>query len=234
LGSVAKAWTASADGNSRSAIKVVSRGLPSRVFTFPLRDAGVLTDANARLGADVDRYSFIVVGLHHLLLAGLPAHFESFLPSQAVGSLPANMPARCFGQTINLGLPWFSMIKIGQSQETHPTAPLRLGVSLASHPGKNLTGWFLDLPELGGKQIELLKEAVPRLSSLGFLWDSTIGEVQFRATESASSAAGVTLQSLPIQRAEELEATFGPTRCSNGAPRPQSFRSPSRAQRSMK
>src|SRR5262249_47025824 len=38
LGSVAKALTASADGNSRTAIKVVSRGLPSSVFTFPLRD----------------------------------------------------------------------------------------------------------------------------------------------------------------------------------------------------
>src|SRR4029453_16849820 len=38
LGSVANALTASADGNSRSAIKVVSRGLPSSVFTFPLRD----------------------------------------------------------------------------------------------------------------------------------------------------------------------------------------------------
>ena len=33
-----------------------------------------LADANARLGADVDRYSFIAVDLHHLLLAGLPAH----------------------------------------------------------------------------------------------------------------------------------------------------------------
>src|SRR5438132_1312870 len=29
---------------------------------------------DARLGADVDRYSFTVVDLHHLLLAGLPAH----------------------------------------------------------------------------------------------------------------------------------------------------------------
>jgi len=35
----------------------------------------------------VDRYSFIVVDLHHLLLAGLPAHFESYMPSQAVPSL---------------------------------------------------------------------------------------------------------------------------------------------------
>jgi hypothetical protein len=53
--------------------------LPCRRF------AGVLTDADARLGADVDRYSFIVVDLHHLLLAGLPAHFESYHPSHAVG-----------------------------------------------------------------------------------------------------------------------------------------------------
>jgi hypothetical protein len=50
--------------------------------------SGVLTDANARLGADVDRYSFTVVDLHHLLLAGLPAHFESYMPSQPVRSSP--------------------------------------------------------------------------------------------------------------------------------------------------
>ena len=42
--------------------------LPCRRF------AAALADHDARLGADVDRYSFIVVDLHHLLLAGLPAH----------------------------------------------------------------------------------------------------------------------------------------------------------------
>ena len=43
--------------------------------TFPYRRfADILTAACARLGADVVRYSFIVVDLHHLLLAGLPAH----------------------------------------------------------------------------------------------------------------------------------------------------------------
>jgi hypothetical protein len=35
-----------------------------------------LTDDGARLGADVDRYSFTVVDLHHLLPAGLPAHSQ--------------------------------------------------------------------------------------------------------------------------------------------------------------
>jgi hypothetical protein len=38
------------------------------------RFAPALTGSGARLGADVDRYSFIVVDSHHLLLAGLPAH----------------------------------------------------------------------------------------------------------------------------------------------------------------
>jgi hypothetical protein len=38
------------------------------------RFADILADAYARLGVDAVRYSFIVVDLHHLLLAGLPAH----------------------------------------------------------------------------------------------------------------------------------------------------------------
>ena len=43
--------------------------------TYPYRRfAGILANDSARLGADVVRYSFIAVDLHHLLLAGLPAH----------------------------------------------------------------------------------------------------------------------------------------------------------------
>jgi len=43
-------------------------------YTLPCRRfADILAVACARLGADADRYSFIAVDLHHLLLAGLPA-----------------------------------------------------------------------------------------------------------------------------------------------------------------
>ena len=42
--------------------------------TYPYRRfADTLTSARARLGADVARYTFIAVDLHHLFLAGLPA-----------------------------------------------------------------------------------------------------------------------------------------------------------------
>jgi hypothetical protein len=47
--------------------------------TIPCRRfADTLAGAAARLGADVDRYSFIVVDSHHLLLASLPAHSHGF------------------------------------------------------------------------------------------------------------------------------------------------------------
>jgi putative tryptophan/tyrosine transport system substrate-binding protein len=75
-------------------------------------------------------------------------------------------------------------------------------------PGGNLTGLFLDLPELGGKQIELLKEAVPTLSRVAFLWDSTVGLIQFRATEAAARTAGVASLSLQVQRQEDFSGAF--------------------------
>ena len=44
--------------------------LPCRRF------ACTFTNTGTRLGADVDRYSFIVSDLHRLFLAGLPAHTQ--------------------------------------------------------------------------------------------------------------------------------------------------------------
>src|SRR5689334_24749823 len=40
------------------------------------RFAHILADVRARLGAEVVRYAFLVTDLHHLLLAGLPAHSD--------------------------------------------------------------------------------------------------------------------------------------------------------------
>jgi putative tryptophan/tyrosine transport system substrate-binding protein len=81
-------------------------------------------------------------------------------------------------------------------------------VKSLARPGGNFTGLFLDLPELGGKQIELLKEVVPRLSKPGALWDSAIGEAQFRATQTAAQTAGVTLRSLPIRGPDDFKNAF--------------------------
>jgi putative tryptophan/tyrosine transport system substrate-binding protein len=78
-------------------------------------------------------------------------------------------------------------------------------VKSLARPGGNITGFFLDIPELGGKQIELVKEAVPTVTRLGGLWDTTIGTVQFRATETASRSSGITLESLPIRGVDDIK-----------------------------
>ena len=49
-------------------------------YTLPYRRfADVLADACARIGGDVDCYSFTAVDFHHILLASLPAHSLSFV-----------------------------------------------------------------------------------------------------------------------------------------------------------
>jgi ABC-type uncharacterized transport system substrate-binding protein len=81
-------------------------------------------------------------------------------------------------------------------------------VKSVARPGGNFTGFFLDIPELGGKQIELLTEAVPKVSRLAVLWDATIGTAQFHATEMAARPAGVRLQSLPIRQVKDIHGAI--------------------------
>jgi putative ABC transport system substrate-binding protein len=95
---------------------------------------------------------------------------------------------------------------VGVDLESDPVASGL--VKSVARPGGNFTGFFLDIPELGGKQIELLMEAVPRVSRVAVLWDAAIGAVQFQATETAPRPAGVTLQSLPFRRVEDINAAF--------------------------
>ena len=56
-------------------------------YTLPYRRfADVLADACARIGGDVDCYSFIAVDFHHILLAGLPAHSLTLQPAHSRGN----------------------------------------------------------------------------------------------------------------------------------------------------
>jgi putative tryptophan/tyrosine transport system substrate-binding protein len=91
---------------------------------------------------------------------------------------------------------------VGIDLESDPVA--NGWVKSLARPGGNCTGLFLDIPELGGKQIELLKNVVPTLTRLAALWDPTIGTLQFNAIETAARSSGVTLESFPIRTAEEI------------------------------
>ena len=83
------------------------------------------------------------------------------------------------------------------------------GASLA-RPGGNVTGFSTHYPEISGKQLELLKEIVPRLSRVAVLGNSTVpGNAQvLREAELAAGAFGIKLQHLEVQNANEIETAF--------------------------
>jgi len=89
------------------------------------------------------------------------------------------------------------------------TDPVAAGwVSSWAHPGGNLTGLFLDLPELSGKHVEFLTAAIPNLRRIAVLWDVQISNPQFKATVDAAKAAGLSLQSLGFHEAGEFDAAL--------------------------
>jgi hypothetical protein len=95
--------TASAPGFGVFEAQWLAYALPYRRFAAAHVDtlSDTLVDASARLGADADRYSFIVVDLHHLLLAGFSGardnHFQHLLecisPHLCASSVCATVPA---------------------------------------------------------------------------------------------------------------------------------------------
>lgn len=89
------------------------------------------------------------------------------------------------------------------------TNPVDAGwVKTLARPGGNVTGFFLDIPELSGKQIQFLTEAVPRLKRVAVLWDAPLATSQFKATEGAARAVGLELQSLPFRQPEDFAASL--------------------------
>jgi putative ABC transport system substrate-binding protein len=83
-------------------------------------------------------------------------------------------------------------------------------VASLARPGGNITGLSLMLPEVSGKRLELLREAVPTLSHVAVLWnpDGSGSTLVFKETQTAAHALGLQLQSLEVRRPDEFDQAF--------------------------
>jgi len=89
--------------------------------------------------------------------------------------------------------------------------PVRSGlVSSLAHPGGNVTGVTVLGPGLAAKRLELLKEAVPNMSRVAFLWNPANPDQKssFDEVQAGARTLGVTLQSVEARSGEELERAF--------------------------
>jgi putative tryptophan/tyrosine transport system substrate-binding protein len=86
------------------------------------------------------------------------------------------------------------------------TDPLAKGyVKSLARPGGNITGMFLDLPELSGKQVGLLKEIVPHLSRIAIFGVRGLNAAQFAAAENAVQALTLQAEVMEVQVADDFE-----------------------------
>jgi len=83
-------------------------------------------------------------------------------------------------------------------------------VASLARPGGNLTGLSSVSQDLSGKRLELLKEAIPKVSRVGVLYDPNdpAKVAEFKEIEVAARPLGVQLQSLEVRSLDELESGF--------------------------
>jgi putative ABC transport system substrate-binding protein len=82
-------------------------------------------------------------------------------------------------------------------------------VASLARPGGNITGLSSRAPEVSGKRLEILKEAVPHLSRVAALWhrDAPVGPY-LKETEAAAQALGLQLQTLEVGSPDALDQAF--------------------------
>jgi putative ABC transport system substrate-binding protein len=83
-------------------------------------------------------------------------------------------------------------------------------VATLARPGENVSGLSTLSPELSGKQLELLKEVIVRLSRIGVLGTSNQpGYAQVaKQIETAAKTLGVKLQILDVLSPNDIETAF--------------------------
>ncbi len=163
-----------------------------KAFTEGLTEAGyvvgqnVLVDVRIPKGDTFEQFPdfaarFVTQGVD-VILAANPHAIEAV--SQATKTIPV----------------------VGVDLESDPVA--RQWVTSLARPGGNVTGFFLDIPEMSGKQLQFLKDAKSNLARVAALGDPRVNELQFRATEAAARGGGLTLLTLPVKSLNEIVAAI--------------------------
>jgi putative ABC transport system substrate-binding protein len=83
-------------------------------------------------------------------------------------------------------------------------------VASFARPGANVTGMANSFTELRGKQMEILKETIPKLLRVAVLLnpESPSSDAGLRSTESDARALGLAVQRLEVRKADHFEQAF--------------------------
>ncbi len=81
-------------------------------------------------------------------------------------------------------------------------------IASLARPGGNITGLTNTASDLAGKRLELLKEAIPKLSRVAFFLDVRRSSSDRKGTEAAARLLKVQINSVAVESSEDIENGF--------------------------
>jgi ABC-type uncharacterized transport system substrate-binding protein len=195
LGGAAAAWPLAARAQQSAKIPrigIIDDSPIWNAFRHGLRDLGYLEGQNIAFeyryaGGLPDRLAWVAVELVHrpvdlIATFGTP---PTLAAKQATTTIPIVMMG--VGDPVGSGL-----------------------VSSLARPGGNITGNTILGPEVAGKRLQLLKEVIPSLSRVAFLWnpDNASHPAQLAELRVAVEALGIKLLPVPVRSSDELDNAF--------------------------
>jgi putative ABC transport system substrate-binding protein len=83
-------------------------------------------------------------------------------------------------------------------------------VKSLAQPGGNVTGVYVPIVDMAAKRLQLLKEAVPGLTSVAILWNprNSTARLQAKATEAAAHSLSLTTFSVEVSTQSDLDTAL--------------------------
>jgi putative tryptophan/tyrosine transport system substrate-binding protein len=87
--------------------------------------------------------------------------------------------------------------------------PIAMGAAQSlNRPGGNVTGIFLDAPEIAGKWIQIIREVAPKTKIVALLYDLHLDQTQLKSAENNARSIGIETLRCGINQPEEFRGAF--------------------------
>jgi putative tryptophan/tyrosine transport system substrate-binding protein len=77
-----------------------------------------------------------------------------------------------------------------------------------NRPGGNITGIFLDAPEIAGKWIQIIREILPQIHKVALLYDTHLDQTQLKSGEDTARNIGIETLRFGIDQPGEFRGAF--------------------------
>jgi putative ABC transport system substrate-binding protein len=109
-----------------------------------------------------------------------------------------------------------SLVAARQASQTVPIValdlesdPIATGAARSlNRPGGNVTGIFLDAPEIAGKWIQIMREVLPQIHKVALLYDAHLDQTQLKSGENTARNIGIETVRFGIDQPGEFRSAF--------------------------